>query len=374
MKTRKDEEYMKRALELAIKGIGRVNPNPMVGAVIVKNGKIVGEGFHACYGGLHAEREAIKACKEDIEGSTLYVTLEPCCHYGKNPPCTEAILENRFSRVVIGSMDPNPLVAGKGIEILRKSGIEVVTGVLEEECDAQNEKFFHYITTKTPYVMMKYAMTLDGKTATCAGESKWITGEEARGHVHTMRNEYAGIMVGIQTVLEDDPLLTCRVPGSSHRSDPIRIICDTHLKIPLGSQIVRTAETVRTYIATSAEDSNKKRELEKKGCRILNISKKGEYIDLRELMERLGEEKIDSVILEGGGTLNYSALQSGIVQKVQAYIAPKLFGGETATTPVQGAGQKSPKEAFLLCNRKVSFYGEDILLEYEVKKNVYGNC
>lgn len=370
MKNLRDKEYMKRALELAKKGIGKVNPNPMVGAVIVKDGKILGEGYHACYAGLHAEREAIKACDACREGSTLYVTLEPCCHYGKNPPCTEAILENKISRVVIGSSDPNPLVAGKGIEILRNSGIEVVTGVLKKECDALNEKFFHYITTKTPYVTMKYAMTLDGKIATCTGESKWITGEEAREHVHAMRNEYAGIMVGIRTVLEDDPLLTCRIPGGSN---PARIICDTYLKISPDSQLVRTAGDVKTYIATCAEDSNKKKELAKRGCRILNISKKGEYLDLVELMERLGQEKIDSVILEGGGILNYSALQSGIVQKVQAYIAPKLFGGKEAATPVQGTGQKSPEEAFLLCNRKVSFYGEDILLEYEVKKNVYGN-
>ena len=237
---------MRLALELAKRGCGWTNPNPMVGAVLVKHGRIIGQGYHTRYGELHAEREALKACTESPEGATMYVTLEPCCHHGKQPPCTDAILEAGIARVVVGSEDPNPLVAGKGLERLRVQGVEVATGVLRDACDALNQVFFHFIQTRRPYVVMKYAMTMDGKIATRTGASQWITGEAARRRVHQDRHRYAAVLAGIGTVLADDPLLTCRLEGGKN---PIRVLCDTHLRIPLHSQIVRTAREVPTILA-----------------------------------------------------------------------------------------------------------------------------
>lgn len=358
-----DKKYMKRALELAINGCGFVNPNPMVGAVIAKDKEIIGEGYHEVYGMFHAERNAIKNCKKSPKGATIYVTLEPCCHYGKTPPCTEAIIESGISKVVIGSLDPNPLVAGKGIEILRNNNIEVVEGVLKEECDCINEVFFNYIKTKKPYVVMKYAMTMDGKIATYTGKSKWITGETSRKRVHKDRYRYSGIMVGVETVLLDDPMLNCRLENSKN---PTRIICDTNLRTPIDCQIVNTANKIPTIIATSNADKEKQKLYIDKGCRILVVPKKDNHIDLKELMSILGKEKIDSILLEGGGTLNWSALQSGIVNKVQTYIAPKIFGGEKAKSPISGLGVNCPQESFYLSNIKVTKIDEDILIESEV--------
>ena len=225
-----DEYYMRLALELALKGLGKVNPNPLVGAVIVKDHEIIGEGYHKKYGGLHAERNALLNCTKSPSGATMYVTLEPCCHYGKTPPCTEAIIEHNISKVVIGTLDPNAKVSGKGVEYLIQSGIEVVVGTLEEQCKEINKVFFHFVTTQKPFVVMKYAMTMDGKIATAAGESKWITGDLARRRVHHDRNRYSAIMVGVGTVLSDNPLLTCRV---MYGINPIRIVCDSNLITPL---------------------------------------------------------------------------------------------------------------------------------------------
>lgn len=366
-----DRQYMKMALELAQKGMGFTAPNPMVGAVIVKNGRIIGQGYHRKYGGLHAEREALAACTEEPEGASIYVTLEPCCHYGKQPPCVNAILEAGIRRVIIGSSDPNPLVAGKGIRILKNHGIEVTENILKEECDKLNEAFFYYIQDKKPYVVMKYAMTMDGKIAAYTGESKWVTGEAARIHVQEQRLKYTGIMVGVGTVLADDPMLTCRLENSRN---PVRIICDSHLRTPLTSKIVRTAETIPTILASSSKDQQKIKNYEELGCQVLYVPEKNGHIDLNRLMELLGAAKIDSILLEGGGSLNWSALESGIVQKVQTYIAPKLFGGEEAKTPVEGKGFPDPASAVLLKNSEIIRLGDDFLIESEVKRNVYGNC
>ena len=366
-----DRQYMKMALELAQKGMGFTAPNPMVGAVIVKNGRIIGQGYHRKYGGLHAEREALAACTEEPEGASIYVTLEPCCHYGKQPPCVNAILEAGIRRVIIGSSDPNPLVAGKGIRILKDHGIEVTENILKEECDKLNEAFFYYIQNKKPYVVMKYAMTMDGKIAAYTGESKWVTGEAARIHVQEQRLKYTGIMVGVGTVLADDPMLTCRLENSRN---PVRIICDSHLRTPLTSKIVRTAETIPTILASSSKDQQKIKNYEELGCQVLYVPEKNGHIDLNRLMELLGAAKIDSILLEGGGSLNWSALESGIVQKVQTYIAPKLFGGEEAKTPVEGKGFPDPASAVLLKNSEIIRLGDDFLIESEVKRNVYGNC
>ncbi|MBN2935224.1 bifunctional diaminohydroxyphosphoribosylaminopyrimidine deaminase/5-amino-6-(5-phosphoribosylamino)uracil reductase RibD [Mogibacterium sp.] len=365
-----EEQFMKRAIELAKQGAGWTAPNPLVGAVVVKNGRVIGEGYHRKYGELHAERNALAACSEDPAGATLYVTLEPCCHYGKTPPCTEIIIEKKIAKVVIGSRDPNPKVAGKGARILREHGIEVVEDYMREACDAMNPVFFHYITTKTPYVVLKFAMTLDGKIATRTGASKWITGEAAREHVHRLRGRYAGILAGIGTVLADDPMLNCRIEGAHQ---PLRIILDSHLRIPMGSRLVRSAKEYPLLIVCN--ESNRDREegasriqkLEEAGAKVWTLPEKNGHPDLNVLMERLGEEKIDSVLIEGGGTVNEAALKAHIVHHVYAYIAPKIFGGEDAKTPVEGSGIRLPQECANLRLAKITVLLNDMLLEYDVE-------
>ena len=370
-----EEKYMRRAIELAKKGSGHVNPNPLVGAVIVRDGEIIGEGYHECYGQLHAERNAIANAKKrgnSLEGSTIYVTLEPCCHYGKTPPCTEAIIEEKIARVVVGSDDPNPLVSGKGFQMLREKGIEVIPHFLKEECDAMNHVFFHYIRTGTPYVAMKYAMTMDGKIACYTGDSKWVTGEESRAHVQTLRNHYKGIMAGIGTVLADDPMLNCRIEGGR---DPIRIIADSHLRIPMDSQLVRTAGQQPLIVACLPDaDEEKAAQLQEKGVEVLRIpgvttaditEEQKEVISLPVLMKQLGARKIDGILLEGGGQLNESALQAGIVDRIYCYIAPKIFGGAQAKTPVEGQGLTRAADAWQFKRIGMQEFGQDILLEYE---------
>ena len=358
-----DETYMKLALDSAQKGCGWVNPNPMVGAVIVKNSRIIGAGYHEQYGALHAERNALAACTEPPQGATLYVTLEPCCHFGKTPPCTDAILASGIKRVVIGSPDPNPLVARKGVETLRQNGIQVTEGILLQECHKLNEVFFHFIQHQTPYVVMKYAMTMDGKIATHLGESKWITGEVAREHVQKGRHRYMGILVGVGTILKDNPSLTCRLP---HSKSPIRIICDTHLKTPLEAQVIQTAKIYPTLLATCCTDQAKTSPYLAAGCEVLVVSEEAAHIALKELLLLLGQKGIDSLLLEGGNTLNGAFLEKGLVNKVQAYLAPKLFGGTTAKSPIGGLGVKYPDEAVKLSPPEVTLLGEDILLESEV--------
>lgn len=365
-----EEQFMKRAIELAKQGVGWTAPNPLVGAVVVKNGRVIGEGYHRKYGELHAERNALAACTEDPAGATLYVTLEPCCHYGKTPPCTEIIIEKKIAKVVIGSRDPNPKVAGKGARILREHGIEVVEDYMREACDALNPVFFHYITTKTPYVVLKFAMTLDGKIATRTGASKWITGEAARNHVHQLRGRYAGILAGIGTVLADDPMLNCRIDGAHQ---PLRIILDSHLRIPMGSRLVRSAKEYPLLIVCNEstrdreEGTNRIQKLEEAGAKVWTLPEKNGHPDLNVLMQRLGEEKIDSVLIEGGGTVNEAALKAHIVHHVYAYIAPKIFGGEDAKTPVEGSGIRLPQECAQLRLAKITVLLNDMLLEYDVE-------
>ena len=365
-----EEQFMKRAIELAKQGAGWTAPNPLVGAVVVKNGRVIGEGYHRKYGELHAERNALAACSEDPAGATLYVTLEPCCHYGKTPPCTEIIIEKKIAKVVIGSRDPNPKVAGKGARILREHGIEVVEDYMREACDALNPVFFHYITTKTPYVVLKFAMTLDGKIATRTGASKWITGEAARNHVHQLRGRYAGILAGIGTVLADDPMLNCRIDGAHQ---PLRIILDSHLRIPMGSRLVRSANEYPLLIVCNEsirereEGASRIQKLTDAGAKVWTLPEKNGHPDLNVLMQRLGEEKIDSVLIEGGGTVNEAALKAHIVHHVYAYIAPKIFGGEDAKTPVEGSGIRLPQECAKLRLAKITVLLNDMLLEYDVE-------
>ncbi len=361
-----EKKYMQRALELAKHGEGFVNPNPMVGAVIVKDGVIIGEGYHEHYGGLHAERNALKDCRErgnDPAGATMYVTLEPCCHYGKTPPCTEAIIENKIAKVVVGTLDINPIVAGKGASILREHGIKVEVGVLEKECRNLNRVFNKYMVTGLPYVVMKYAMTADGKIATTTGEAKWITGNEARENVHRLRNRLSAIMVGVSTVIMDDPMLDCRLEEPN--VDPVRIVCDSHLRTPLESKIVQTAGSIETIIATASDEDDKVAEYEKRGCQVIKVAKTKQGIDLKALMSELGNRGIDSVLLEGGGTVNYSALENKIVDEIHIHMAPKIFGG-SSKSPVEGIGISDINDAIRLKPINTTWAGEDLIIENEV--------
>ena len=350
--------FMKRALELAEKGMGYTSPNPMVGCVVVKDGKIVAEGYHERCGGYHAERNALLSCDEDVSGAELYVTLEPCCHYGKTPPCTEIIIEKGIKKVYVGSMDSNPLVGGKGVKILEDAGIQVECGILKKECDRLNEVFFHYIQKKTPFVVMKYAMTLDGKIASYTGDSKWVTGESARNHVQLLRKKYSGILVGIRTVKEDNPMLNCRIEEGC---DPVRIICDSNLSISLDSEIVKTGKNIKTIIAYAKENKEKITALEKENITLIQAERNGK-VDLKSLLKQLGEMGIDSVLVEGGGEIHGAFLEENLVNKVYAYIAPKVVGGATAKTPVGGTGLKTMEDAKKLKNVQIEQLGEDILI------------
>lgn len=372
---------MRVALKLAERGRGFVNPNPMVGAVIVKDGRMIGQGWHRKFGELHAERNALADCTENPTGATVYVTLEPCCHQGKTPPCTDALLAAGVRRVVIGAMDPNPLVGGRGAAILREHGVTVETGVLKKECEEQNRIFLHYIRSGMPYVVLKYAMTLDGKIATATGASKWITGEPARAQVHALRHELMGIMVGSGTVLADDPMLNCRLPDTRN---PVRIICDTRLRTPLDAAVVRTAGEQRTIIATAQgqqaadiqykEREEKLRAYRKMGCEIMELPVQDGHIELRALMQELGGLGIDSILLEGGSSLNWSALSCGVVNEVHAYIAPKIFGGAAAKSPVAGIGAALPDDAVGLEDVKTEMIGGDFLVKGRVRQTGGERC
>ncbi len=365
--TSTDKHYMRRALALAERGMGHVSPNPMVGAVIVKDGRVIGEGWHERIGGLHAERNAFRNCTEDCAGATIYVTLEPCCHWGRTPPCTDAILEHRIARVVVGCLDPNPLVAGKGLDILRAAGIECVSGVLEDECRALNEVFFHYITTGKPFVVMKYAMTLDGRIASHTGDSKWVTGEAARAHVHRTRKWLRAILVGIGTVLADDPMLNCRIESGV---DPIRLVCDSTLRIPLDSRLVRTARDIPTWVFCARADAGRKAALEQAGVTVVPLpDADGARVDLAAVMDYLGRQQVDGVLLEGGGTLNGEALRLGLVDRVQAYLAPKLIGGAAARGPVEGPGIARMADALALHDLTITRLEDDLLIEGRIRKD-----
>ncbi|MBQ7264890.1 MAG: bifunctional diaminohydroxyphosphoribosylaminopyrimidine deaminase/5-amino-6-(5-phosphoribosylamino)uracil reductase RibD [Firmicutes bacterium] len=353
------EEYMAMAAELAKKGEGAVDPNPLVGAVIVKNGNIIGSGYHEKFGGPHAEVNAIESCKEDTEGAEIYVTLEPCSHYGKTPPCALKLIEKGFKKVYVGCLDPNPLVAGRGIKLLRDHGIEVETGVLEEECSMLNPVFFKYITQKIPYVALKSAVSLDGKTATYSGESKWISCEGSRLEVQKLRNKYMAIMVGVNTVIKDDPRLDCRIEGGR---DPIKIIADTNLRTPINARMLTKGTT---YIAASQKHTNseKAKALEEKGAKILYLNEKDGEISLSELLEKLGKLNINSLLVEGGGTLNFAFIKEKLFDIIHYYIAPKIIGGAEAKTFAEGKGFETMAEVCELEFKNIRNIDGDIYLE-----------
>jgi len=352
---------MSLALDLAVKGIGSVNPNPLVGAVIVKNNRIIGQGFHERYGDSHAEINAINSVSEEITGSTLYVTLEPCFHTGKTPPCVDAIIKYNFKKVIIAMTDPNPLVSGKSIQKLIDNNIEVVTGVLEEESRKINEIFIKFITTGRPFVTMKSAMTLDGKISSVTGASKWISSEQSRKFTHRLRHRMSAIMVGIGTVLADDPELTARIEEGRN---PIRVVVDSKLRIPLNAKLLKVTKNLKTIIAaTNKAEKRKMQILESMGVGVLIIPDSGGMVNLMELMKELGKIGVDSILLEGGGTLNFSALEENIIDKVLFFIAPKIIGGYSAKTPVEGVGKKTIGEAYNLVNTNVSTIGDDVVIE-----------
>jgi len=347
------------ALDEAVKGIGWTNPNPMVGAVIVKDGRIISRGYHHRCGEGHAEVEAFRAAGEaDVSGATIYVTLEPCSHYGKTPPCADLIISKKISRAVVGALDPNPLVSGRGIAKLRAAGITVETGVLAEESIRLNEIFMKYIVNKEPFVLYKSAMSLDGKIAAPSGESQWISCGESRQEVQELRNQYMGIMVGSGTVLSDDPMLNCRMPGGK---DPVRIAVDSSLLIPTGCRLVQTAREIPLIVACTKKASEQRiEELRERGVQILVVPEKDGHADIRALVSALGQQGIDSILIEGGATLAFAAFRAGVIDKVQMYIAPEIIGGSSSKTPVGGEGIEHLEDAWQLRDVSSRAVGRDI--------------
>lgn len=367
-----DKIFMKRALELASRGIGLVNPNPLVGAIIVKNGDIIGEGFHKSFGGDHAEIEALddaKKNKQNTMGSTMYVTLEPCSHYGKTLPCVRAIIESGITKVVLGVLDPNPRVSGRGAQFLVSNGIEVVTNILKDECIKINEVFFKFITTPYPFVTLKYAMTLDGKISTFTGDSRWISNKQSRHLVHELRHSNSAIMVGIGTVLSDDPSLNTRLLREDKR-DPIRIVVDSSGKIPLNSKALTIESNAHTIIATTnLIDKDKLDDLESIGATVLICPLLDGRVDLDFLLKHLHTNVVDSILLEGGSELNFNMIRGNLIDKVITFIAPKIIGGKKAKTPIGGNGFELISSAVETNNISYKTIGEDLCIEsYILKK------
>jgi diaminohydroxyphosphoribosylaminopyrimidine deaminase / 5-amino-6-(5-phosphoribosylamino)uracil reductase len=362
--------YMKRAISLAKRGAGWVNPNPMVGAVLVKDGRIIGEGFHEYYGGNHAEVNAIKDLPADItSGSTLYVTLEPCAHEGKTPPCVNLVSEKKIARVVIGMADPNPLVNGQGISLLKSAGILVEVGLMEHRVRQLNEVFVKYITTKQPFVLLKSAMTLDGKIATVTNASRWITGDVSRKLVHSLRQQLGAVMVGVNTVLFDDPLLNIRMKGTW--KNPLKIIADTRGRISLEAKVLSNDPQLTIIATTELADPGKLKQIERLGAQVLVCPLKDNMVDLGFVVRSIGAMGVDSIMIEGGSTLAFSALNEGIVDKVISFIAPKIIGGTNAPTAVGGTGIEKMEDAIILKKLKTRKVGEDMMIEGWIPKGNY---
>lgn len=363
--TEEDKKFMLEALSLARSQMGKTSPDPMVGAEIVKNGCVVGRGYHSEQGTPHAEAFAIKKAGENARGATLYLNLEPCSHYGYNPPCTHAIIKAGIKRVVASMKDPNPLVNGKGFAQLRDAGVSVEVGLLEKEAKELNEAFIKYITTDLPFVILKTAMSMDGKTATVTGDSKYITGLQSRQYVHVLRTYVDAMMVGVNTVIIDDPKLTVRDIGDEKivKRNPKKIILDTNAEIPLKSYILKYEPEKTIVVVGKDAPKSKIDKIRNTGADVMIAETKKGQIDLRKLMVELGEDKIMSIMIESGGTLAASALKEGIVDKVMFFIAPILIGGKTAPTPVGGEGFKKLSQAINLQNTNIRIIGKDVLIE-----------
>lgn len=363
-----DEFFMQKTIELAKKGAGYTSPNPLVGAVIVKNNEIIGKGFHKKAGSFHAEVNALKDAGKKTKGATLYVNLEPCNHFGRTPPCTEAIIKSGISRVVVGIKDPNPEVSGSGISRLIQAGIEVKVGVLEKQAILLNEAFIKYITTNKPFVVAKIAQTIDGKVALSSGKSKWITCVDARKKGHELRNTYDAIMVGIGTVLADNPKLTCRLKGGKN---PIKIIVDSTAKLPLESQLLQKGKVI--LATTKNADKNKLKALQDMGVEIITTSGKDE-VKLEELLIKLGEKEVTSVLLEGGPKLLTSFCRRDLIDKLILFLAPKIIGSDG----VNAVGElfiKEMKDVYKMQIARADKIGQDIKIElYPQKKRGGDYC
>ncbi|HBT20047.1 MAG TPA: bifunctional diaminohydroxyphosphoribosylaminopyrimidine deaminase/5-amino-6-(5-phosphoribosylamino)uracil reductase RibD [Peptococcaceae bacterium] len=356
-----DEKFMKKALELARKGYGITSPNPMVGAVVVKNGKIISEGYHQGPGKPHAEAEALEKAGKEAYGSTLYVNLEPCCHYGRTPPCVDRIIEAGVKKVVSAMIDPNPLVSGKGFKKLIEHGIAVECGVLEKEAKKLNEVFIKYITTGKPFIICKYAMTLDGKIAAKTGDAKWISGVLSRKFVHQLRYGVDAILTGIGTVIADDPLLNCRLNDKIEKQ-PIRIILDSNLRIPLNSKLLHDKGSKTIIVTTEKYNYSKAEKLKALGIEIIFSPLRDNRVDVKWLIKYLGEREITSILVEGGSSVITSFVELGLIDKFVVFVAPKIVGGVDAPTPVAGVGIERMEGAVLLRDIEVSKIGDDVMI------------
>lgn len=367
-KRESDNTYMRQALRLAAKAAGRTSPNPMVGAVVVKNGRVIARGWHKKAGEPHAEAMALAKAGAAARGATLYVTLEPCSHTNKRtPPCSPQVIQSGVKRVVIAMIDPNPKVSGGGVKAIRKAGIEVVTGVLEAEARRLNEAFIKHVTKKVPLVTLKIAQTLDGRIATAKGESKWITGKKAREEGHKLRDRNDAIMVGINTVLQDDPSLTTRIPNGR---DPVRVIVDSKLSIPLNAKVLIQRSTAKTVVAALASAPRTKVNcLRAIGVEVLFVKSNKGRVDLPDLMNKLGKQDIMSVLIEGGAEINASALKAGIVDKIVMFIAPAFMTGRDALCSIGGSSPVKLDHAIRLSDVTAQFVGPDLKIEgYVMKK------
>ncbi|MBL9091049.1 MAG: bifunctional diaminohydroxyphosphoribosylaminopyrimidine deaminase/5-amino-6-(5-phosphoribosylamino)uracil reductase RibD [Planctomycetaceae bacterium] len=361
---------MRRALDLAAQGRGRVEPNPMVGCVVARGAEIVGEGYHTRYGAPHAEVEALRVAGKRAAGATAYVTLEPCCHHGKTPPCTDALLAAGVARVVYALDDPFPLVAGGGAAQLRAAGVEIESGVHADEARRLNAPYLKLLTKKRPWVVAKWAMTLDGKLAAASGDSRWISGEAARSVVHALRGRCDAVVVGAGTAAADDPLLTVRLPqGASPARTPLRIVVDDRATLRLDSQLARTAHDVPVLIAVAAAAPTEQvAALRAAGCEVVELSGTSRAERLAQLLDELGRRRFTNVLVEGGGTLLGALFDLGEVDEVHAFIAPKLIGGAQATTPLAGAGLAKMAEARALDDVEIRQLGGDVYLSGRVRK------
>ena len=365
-----DKDYMMLALDLAKKGNGYTSPNPMVGAVVVKNGQIIGTGYHQFFGGPHAEVYALDEAADNAKDATLYVTLEPCNHIGKTPPCTEKIINSGIRKVFVAMQDPNPNVKGGGIDALQNHGIEVSVGLCENQARQLNEYFIKYSQSGIPFVILKYAATLDGMLCTQTGDSKWITNARSREYVHQIRHSVDAIMVGIGTIQNDDPSLTTRLDNMESPKDPIRIILDTHLKISPMARILNLQSAAKTVIITGSEPSpQQKASLNKQGVEIFVSPRKNDRIDLSTLMRTLGSMGIMSVLIEGGGTVIASAFRERIVDKVLCFFGTKILGGNDGVSICQGPGPKKMSDALLLHQIKVHRFEDDVMIEGMIHSN-----
>ncbi|MBI5968956.1 MAG: bifunctional diaminohydroxyphosphoribosylaminopyrimidine deaminase/5-amino-6-(5-phosphoribosylamino)uracil reductase RibD [Deltaproteobacteria bacterium] len=360
-----DDKYMRLALRLAKKGMGRTSPNPLVGAVVVQGRNILGRGYHRRAGEAHAEILALRQAGKKARGATLYLNLEPCAHFGKTPPCTEAILNAGIQRVVAGMKDPNPLVSGRGIRQLRRAGVQVDVGILREECQELNAPFGKFITTQKPFVTLKAAISLDGKVATRSGDSRWISSEASRNYVHHLRQVADAVMVGIGTVLKDDPLLTVRLFGKNPPRHPLRVIVDSRLRIPFHSKLVRTAGQYPTLVATTeVASSSKKKRLAKAKLEVLVMKSDAQRrVSLKALMEELARRGVVSILLEGGSTLNASALREKLVDRLLFFVSPKIIGGHRAPGVIGGEGILRIEQAESVKIMKIKRLGPDLLIE-----------